>query len=151
MSALSLSGVRTGYGRVTALRDVALAVPEGRRVALVGSNGAGKSTLVKAINGLLPLWAGTLTWDGAPIGTLRPSARTRVGIATVPEGRLLFPDCSVTENLEAASTWGEPKARRQEGIETVCGLFPRACANGRPSASAPCRAASSRWSRSAAP
>jgi len=125
MSALVLDNVSAGYGKVDVVRDVGLTIPTGRRIALVGSNGAGKSTIVRTINGLLPLRSGSITWDGTSIGAMRASHRTRAGIGTVPEGRLLFPDCSVTENLTAASTFGEAKGRREESIESVFGLFPR--------------------------
>ncbi len=125
MSTLVLDNVSAGYGKVDVIRGVSLSIPAGRRVALVGSNGAGKSTIVRTINGLLPLRAGGITWDGAAIGAVRASHRTRAGIGTVPEGRLLFPDCTVTENLVAATTFGEAKAQRAQSLESVFGLFPR--------------------------
>ncbi len=125
MTALVLDKVSAGYGRTDVIRGIDLVIPAGRRVALVGSNGAGKSTVVRTINGLLPLRGGALTWDGASIGGLRASHRTRAGIGTVPEGRLLFPDCTVTENLTAAGTFGEAKIRREEGLAGVYDLFPR--------------------------
>jgi len=125
MSGLVLDGISAGYGKVDVVRGVSLAIPAGRRVALIGSNGAGKSTIVRTINGLLPLRAGSITWDGAAMGSVRASLRTRAGIGTVPEGRLLFPECSVTENLVAASTFGEAKARREDSLESIFGLFPR--------------------------
>ena len=77
---------------IEALHGIDLTIESGRRVALIGSNGAGKSTIVKAINGLLPTRAGTIAWDGATLGAMRASDRTRAGIGTVPEGRMLFPD-----------------------------------------------------------
>lgn len=125
MSTLVLDDVSAGYGKVDVIRDVSLAIPAGRRVALVGSNGAGKSTIVRTINGLLPLRAGSITWGGAPMGAMRASHRTRAGIGTVPEGRLLFPECTVTENLVAASTFGEARERREESLQSVFALFPR--------------------------
>lgn len=125
MSTLVLDDVSAGYGKVDVIRGVSLTIPAGRRVALVGSNGAGKSTIVRTINGLLPLRAGSITWDGAPIGAVPASHRTRAGIGTVPEGRLLFPECTVTENLVAASTFGEARDRREESLQSVFALFPR--------------------------
>ena len=125
MTALVLDRVATGYGKVDVVRDISLSIPSGRRVALVGSNGSGKSTIVRAINGLLPMRAGSITWGGAPIGSMRASHRTRAGIGSVPEGRLLFPECTVTENLVAASTFGEAKVHRAEGLDSVYALFPR--------------------------
>jgi branched-chain amino acid transport system ATP-binding protein len=125
MSNLIVRGISAGYGKVNVVRDVSLAVPEGRRIALVGSNGAGKSTIGRTIIGLLALRGGSVQWDRAPIESMSVHQRTRAGIATVPEGRLLFPDCTVTENLVAASTWGQPKIERQSSIETVFDLFSR--------------------------
>jgi branched-chain amino acid transport system ATP-binding protein len=125
MSALRLKNVCTDYGRIGVVRGIDLNIEPGRRVALVGSNGAGKSTIVRAINGLLPVRDGSIEWDGAAIHSFSASQRTRAGIATVPEGRLLFPDCTVLENLTAAATFGEAKAHRAQSLETVFELFPR--------------------------
>ena len=125
MSALRLKNVCTGYGHINVVRGIDLDIAAGQRVALVGSNGAGKSTIVRVINGLLPLRDGRLEWGGEPIGSLSAPQRTRAGIATVPEGRLLFPECTVLENLLAAATFGEPKAHRAQSLETVFELFPR--------------------------
>ncbi|MFC4310318.1 ABC transporter ATP-binding protein [Steroidobacter flavus] len=125
MSALRLKDVCTGYGHINVVRGIDLDIGSGQRVALVGSNGAGKSTIVRAINGLLPLRDGRVEWDGASIGSLGASQRTRAGIATVPEGRLLFPECTVLENLIAAATFGDAKVHRAQSLETVFELFPR--------------------------
>jgi branched-chain amino acid transport system ATP-binding protein len=125
MSALRLKNVCTGYGHISVVQGIDLDIAAGQRVALVGSNGAGKSTIVRAINGLLPLREGLVEWDGTSIGSLGASQRTRAGIATVPEGRLLFPECTVLENLTAAATFGEAKAHRAQSLETVFELFPR--------------------------
>jgi branched-chain amino acid transport system ATP-binding protein len=125
MSSLRLKNVCTGYGHIKVVRNIDLGIASGQRVALVGSNGAGKSTVVRAINGLLPLREGDLEWNGASIGSLGASQRTRAGIATVPEGRLLFPECTVLENLLAAATFGDAKVHRAQTLETVFELFPR--------------------------
>jgi branched-chain amino acid transport system ATP-binding protein len=125
MTRLVLEGVRAGYGAVEVLHGIDLVIESGQKVALVGSNGAGKSTLVKAINGLLPIRAGAIRWGDRMLGSVKASDRVRGGIGTVPEGRLLFPDCTVVENLHAASTSGEARARREEGMENVFALFPR--------------------------
>lgn len=125
MSRLVLQGVAAGYGKANVIRGIDLTIERGRRVALVGSNGAGKSTIVKTINGLLPTRIGTVDWDGATLGVMKASDRTRAGIGTVPEGRMLFPECTVTENLVAASTFGAARLHREEGLARVYGLFPR--------------------------
>ena len=125
MSTLKLVNVSAGYGKADVIRGIDLEIAAGERVALVGSNGAGKSTVVKVINGLLPVRTGRIEWDGAPIGTMPASQRTRAGIATVPEGRLLFPNCTVLENLTAAATFGDAKVHRASSQESVFALFPR--------------------------
>lgn len=125
MSALRLKSVCTGYGHINVVRGIDLDIASGQRVALVGSNGAGKSTIVRAINGLLPLRDGVVEWGGDSIRSLSAHQRTRAGIATVPEGRLLFPECTVLENLTAAATFGEAKMQRAQSLETVFELFPR--------------------------
>lgn len=125
MSRLGLVEVAAGYGKANVIRGISLTIGGGERVALVGSNGAGKSTIVKAINGLLPTRVGSIEWDGQDLGAMKASDRTRAGIGTVPEGRLLFPECTVTENLVAASTFGIARANREEGLSRVYGLFPR--------------------------
>jgi branched-chain amino acid transport system ATP-binding protein len=125
MSTLRLQNMSAGYGKVDVVRGIDFRIDAGRRVALVGSNGAGKSTIVKAINGLLPVRSGAVEWDGTSIAGMSASLRTRAGIATVPEGRLLFPECTVLENLAAASTFGDARIHRADGLEFVFGLFPR--------------------------
>jgi branched-chain amino acid transport system ATP-binding protein len=125
MSTLKLVGVSAGYGKADMIRNIDLEIAPGQRVALVGSNGAGKSTIVKVINGLLPARSGRVEWDGAAIDTMPASHRTRAGIATVPEGRLLFPGCTVLENLTAAATFGDARTHRASSQESVFALFPR--------------------------
>ena len=109
MSELILTNVCVGYGRVRVVHDIDLEVPARGRVALVGSNGAGKSTIVKAINGLLPIQAGDIRWDGHSVSLLSAYERVRIGIGTVAEGRALFPDCTVIENLQAAASFGDAR------------------------------------------
>jgi len=125
MPDLIVNSLCAGYGRVQVLHDISLHIPSGRRVALMGSNGAGKTTLVKAINGLIKTRSGQISWDEREVQSLQPYLRTRAGIATVAEGRMLFPDCSVEENLVAASSFGPAKARRKETMARVFSLFPR--------------------------
>ena len=125
MTCLTLERVSAGYGKADVVRDINLVIGSGQRVALIGSNGAGKSTVVKTINGLVATRRGRVTWDGGELGRMPVSDRTRAGIGTVPEGRLLFPDCTVTENLVAASTFGKAREQRDEGLARVFDLFPR--------------------------
>jgi branched-chain amino acid transport system ATP-binding protein len=87
------------YGQVEALHGVSLEVNPGEIVALIGSNGAGKSTTLRAISGMIPVEGGTVSFDGAPITNLRSHQIVRLGLAHIPEGRQIFGDQSVFDNL----------------------------------------------------
>ena len=125
MSELILTNVCVGYGRVRVVHDIDLEVSARGRVALVGSNGAGKSTIVKAINGLLPIQAGDIRWDGHSVSRLSAYERVRIGIGTVAEGRALFPDCTVIENLQAAASFGDARRLMSATQRRVFELFPK--------------------------
>ena len=96
---LALEDVYVRYGGVQALRGVSLTVQAGEIVALLGPNGSGKTTTLRAISGLVAPSAGRITWHGRPIHHLRPEDVVRLGIAHVPEGRQIFPELTVEENL----------------------------------------------------
>lgn len=125
MTVLTVKSLVAGYDKVAVINDIDFAVPANGKVALVGSNGAGKSTLVKAINGLVSSTSGSIVWDGQQLEGLPPATRTRAGIATVPEGRLLFPDCSVCDNLLAAATFPRARVDRDARLDSIMTLFPR--------------------------
>jgi branched-chain amino acid transport system ATP-binding protein len=97
--ALSAVGVRAGYGRIEVLHGVSLDVPKGSALALLGPNGAGKSTLLKAISGQLALTAGTVEVGGRPLGRNATEQLARSGVCMIPEGRSIFPNLTVSENL----------------------------------------------------
>jgi len=97
---LEVRDLDAGYGRVRVLRGVSLAVPAGKIVALLGANGAGKTTLMRAICGLASIQAGVITFAGATVTGRAPEALVRDGLVLVPQGRLLFGDMTVRENLE---------------------------------------------------
>ncbi|MGO9700136.1 MAG: ABC transporter ATP-binding protein [Xanthobacteraceae bacterium] len=97
---LEVRNLDAGYGRVRVLRDVSLTVPAGKIVALLGANGAGKTTLTRAICGLASIQAGTVTLAGKATTGRAPEALVRDGLVLVPQGRLLFGDMTVRENLE---------------------------------------------------
>jgi branched-chain amino acid transport system ATP-binding protein len=99
-SMLEVRDLDAGYGRVRVLRGVSLAVPAGKIVALLGANGAGKTTLMRAICGLASIQAGVITFAGATATGRAPEALVREGLVLVPQGRLLFGDMTVRENLE---------------------------------------------------
>jgi len=96
---LQVTGLRSGYGRIEALQGVSLEVRAGEIVTLIGANGAGKTTLLKALAGILPAWAGGITYDGVRIERLQPPQRVRRGLSLVPEGRGILQRMTVRENL----------------------------------------------------
>jgi branched-chain amino acid transport system ATP-binding protein len=112
------------YGAVPAIRDVSIAVGEGEAVGLLGANGAGKSTILRAISGLVRPTSGSITFLGANITSLPAYKITELGIAHVPEGRQVFPELTVQENLEVGSYIASAKAARARTLELVFGIFP---------------------------
>jgi branched-chain amino acid transport system ATP-binding protein len=120
---LKVDRLSSRYGRIQALRDVSLEVSQGEIVALVGGNGAGKTTLLKAISGVQPVSGGTIVFKRADITHAKPNARVAAGIAQSPEGRQIFGDLSVDDNLRLGAY-----LRRDAGIaqdmERVFALFP---------------------------
>ena len=121
---LTLSDVSARYGSVPAVHDVSIAVAEGEAVGLLGANGAGKSSTLRAISGLLRLTSGTITFFGSNIAALPPYRITELGIAHVPEGRQVFPELTVKENLEVGAYIASAKAARRRTLELVFGIFP---------------------------
>jgi branched-chain amino acid transport system ATP-binding protein len=125
MSALlAVEGLRAGYGATEVLRGVDLTVAAGEIVAVLGSNGAGKSTLNHAISGLVRARAGAIRFEDAAVTNQRPSAIVARGLIHVPEGRRIFPNMSVSENLDLGS-YRRAAARRVENRERVFAIFPR--------------------------
>jgi branched-chain amino acid transport system ATP-binding protein len=121
---IALDGVSAAYGTVPAVDGVTIAVGEGEAVGLLGANGAGKSTTLRAISGLVRLTAGKITFDGADVAALPPYRVAALGIAHVPEGRQVFPELTVQENLEIGAYVPRAKAERSRTLETVYGIFP---------------------------
>jgi branched-chain amino acid transport system ATP-binding protein len=121
---LAIEGLHAGYGTTEILRGIDLAVNEGEVVAVLGSNGAGKSTLNLAISGVLRPWRGTIHFAGAAIERVRPSAIVARGLIQVPEGRRIFPNMSVGENLDLGC-YRRARRQRAQNRERVFGIFPR--------------------------
>ena len=121
---LEINALRGGYGRVEVLRGVDLKVNAGEMVALLGSNGAGKSTLNKVVCGLVPAWSGSVRFDGHDLSGAHYRDVVKAGLIQVPEGRKVFPNLSVLENLELGS-FTRARERRASNLEKVFGIFPR--------------------------
>jgi branched-chain amino acid transport system ATP-binding protein len=122
---IELTGVSASYGRVPAIAGVTINVAEGEAVGLLGTNGAGKSTTLRAISGLVRLSSGTITFSGTNLASLPPHRITELGIAHVPEGRQVFPEMTVNENLEIGSYAPRAKPERQRSLDLVFSIFPR--------------------------
>src|SRR5688572_16902786 len=122
---LRLTDLRVAYGDVVAVHDADLRVDQGEIVALIGGNGAGKTTLLKAISRLLPIAGGEGFFDGRRLNDLSSDAVVRSGLIHVPEGRKLFAQMTVQENLELGSFTPAAKKRRAESMREVFALFPR--------------------------
>jgi branched-chain amino acid transport system ATP-binding protein len=116
--------VSASYGSVPAIDNISIDVGEGEAVGLLGANGAGKSTTLRAISGLMRLTAGTITFLGTNIAALPPYKVAELGIAHVPEGRQVFPEMTVLENLEIGSYVPRAKADRGHTLDLVFGIFP---------------------------
>ncbi len=121
---LEVSGLRGGYGRVEVLHGVDLKVGGGQIVALLGSNGAGKSTLNNIVCGLVPARGGTVRFDGAELTNRHYRQVVQAGLIQVPEGRRVFPNLNVRENLELGA-YARGRARRAANLERVFAIFPR--------------------------
>ena len=120
------SGLATGYDEVPIVRDVDMAFAGGAITAVIGTNGAGKSTVVKALVGLLPAWRGTVRLDGKDITSMPAHLRVREGLAYVPQGRIVFPEMTVLENLElGAFTLAAESEKVARNMERVLQMFPR--------------------------
>ena len=122
---LEVRGLQGGYGSAIALRGMDFTIPEGAIVALVGTNGAGKSTTVQCVAGALRPWSGSIRFDGREIAGLDCSDVVEAGITLVPEGRLVFPQMTVMDNLRMGALNRRARGNVTRNIERVFSLFPR--------------------------
>lgn len=122
---LDVKGIDVFYGDVQVIWDLSFNVKEKEVVALIGANGAGKSTTLKTISGILRPKSGSITFDGTDITKVQPYRLIEMGIAHVPEGRRLFVEMTVEENLDMGSLRGVAKRERERNKEMVFELFPR--------------------------
>ena len=123
-SLLTVEGIETYYGNIQALKGISFEVPEGAIVTLLGANGAGKSTTLKSISGLVPPLRGVVTFMGRHITGLPSEQVVRRGISHVPEGRELFPELTVLENLKMGAYTRRDKVEIQRSLERVYEHFP---------------------------
>src|ERR1700761_1152142 len=123
MTMLDVQALRTSYGRIPILNGVSLSVREGEFVGILGHNGMGKTTLLKALMGFLPATAGRVKFDDSDITAAEPHRRARLGLGYVPQGREIFPQLTVLDNLRMGCT--KESGAEQETIETVLAEFPR--------------------------
>jgi branched-chain amino acid transport system ATP-binding protein len=125
MSLLSLSGVEIQYGGIRAVKGIDLAVEAGELVCLIGANGAGKTTTLRAITGLVHASTGRIVYDGEDISRRKAHEIARKGIALVPEGRGVFPQLTIEENLAMGAYTRRNRGAIATDVERVFGLFPR--------------------------
>ena len=121
---LVVNNLRSGYGRVEVLRGINLAVREGELVALLGSNGAGKTTFNHTVCGLVRAWTGKVVFAGEELTKFNSREIVQSGLIQVPEGRKIFPNLSVIENLELGS-FARARVRRASNLDRMLTLFPR--------------------------
>ena len=122
---LEIENLHIKYNNVSALKGISFNVEQGDFVTLIGSNGAGKSTTLRAISGLVKPTSGSIALNGSPIHQLGPDRIMRLGIAHVPEGRRVFKDLSVKENLYLGAYIFNDKSTIEKDLNTLFGRFPR--------------------------
>ena len=122
---LEIKGLHVSYGGIQALRGVSLNVPDGKIVTLIGANGAGKSTLMRTISGLVKAQSGSILWNGQELLGKPIDQIVSSGIAMSPEGRRVFADLTVLENLKIGAYLRKDKAETEKDLEWVYSLFPR--------------------------
>jgi branched-chain amino acid transport system ATP-binding protein len=122
---LELDNLEVGYGSIVALHGISLKVEPGQIVTLIGANGAGKSTTLRSISGLLPVRSGTIRFDGRDIANLPPHKIVALGLSHVPEGRMVFSNLTVMENLQMGAYLRKDKANFPKDLDYIFSIFPR--------------------------
>jgi branched-chain amino acid transport system ATP-binding protein len=125
MAILEINDVASGYGEVQILWDSSLNLEKGKLTCLVGGNGVGKTTLLRTVMGLLRPWKGTVTFQGQDVSRLPAYTKAEMGLVLVPEGRQLFTDMTVYENLEMGASNKRATPKLKENLERVYEMFPR--------------------------
>jgi len=125
MAILEISNVTSGYGEVQILWGSSLALEKGKLTCLVGGNGVGKTTLLRTVMGLLKPWNGSISFEGKDVSRIPAYTKAEMGLVMVPEGRQLFTDMSVYENLEMGASNKRATPKLKENLERVYEMFPR--------------------------
>jgi branched-chain amino acid transport system ATP-binding protein len=125
MALLEVRDIASGYGEVQILWGTSLALEQGKLTCLVGGNGVGKTTVLRTIMGLLKPWKGSIWFEGKDVSRMPAYAKAEIGLVLVPEGRQLFTDMSVEENLEMGSSNRRARPKFKRNLERVYELFPR--------------------------
>jgi len=125
MALLSVENLSVYYGVIQALKDVSFEVNQGEIVTLIGANGAGKSTIMQSVMGLIPAASGTICFNGKDISALPTHKRVKEGLTEVPEGRHIFQELSVKDNLLIGAYLESDRARQAKNLEAVYENFPR--------------------------
>jgi len=124
-AALQLENIESGYGEVQVLWGISIEVARGKMTTIIGANGAGKTTTLRAIMGSIRTWKGRILLQGQEVTRLAPHTKANRGLVLVPEGRQLFPDMSVEENLEMGGYSHRARKKEKQNLERVYELFPR--------------------------
>ena len=122
---LKVDNINLYYGVIQALKDISLEVKQGEIVTLIGANGAGKTSTLRAISGLEPIKSGTVTFKDSPLNKVPANKIVSLGLSHVPEGRRVFPQLTVMENLELGAYLRKDKAGIKQDMEMVFSKFPR--------------------------
>ncbi len=125
MAILDVKDVASGYGEVQVLWGCTLNLQEGKLTCLVGGNGAGKTTLLRTVMGLIRPWQGSIWFEGKDLSHLAAHDKATMGLVLVPEGRQLFTDMTVSENLEMGASAPRARAKLASNLERVYTMFPR--------------------------
>jgi branched-chain amino acid transport system ATP-binding protein len=124
-ASLEVQNLESGYGEVKVLWGISLKVAPGKMTTIIGANGAGKTTTLRATMGTLRTWKGRILFNGEDVTRLSPHAKANRGLVLVPEGRQLFTDMSVEENLEMGGYSRHARKRKKQNLERVYEIFPR--------------------------
>ncbi|MBN1452575.1 MAG: ABC transporter ATP-binding protein [Anaerolineales bacterium] len=125
MAILEINDISSGYGEVQILWDSSLTLEKGKLTCLVGGNGVGKTTLLRTVMGLIRPWKGTISFEGQDVSRAPAYAKAEMGLVLVPEGRQLFTDMTVFENLEMGATNKRATPKFRNNLERVYEMFPR--------------------------